>query len=44
MKKKNAAEIKKAIAKAFQEEQDYQQKILREKAKLDRVTNSFNSP
>lgn len=36
MKKKNAAEIKQAIAKAFAEEEEFKQKILREKAQLDR--------
>ena len=41
MKKKNAAEIKKAIAKAFAEEEEYKQKILREKAQLDKV-NTFS--
>lgn len=37
MKKQNAITIKNAIAKAFAEEQEYQQKILREKAHLDKV-------
>lgn len=37
MKKQNAITIKNAIAKAFAEEQEYQQKILREKAQLDKV-------
>jgi hypothetical protein len=37
LKKQNAVTIKNAIAKAFAEEQEYQQKILREKASLDKV-------
>ncbi len=37
IKKQNAVQIKEAIAKAFAEEQEFQQKIFREKAKLDRV-------
>lgn len=37
IKKQNAIQIKEAIAKAFAEEQEYQQKIIREKAKLDKV-------
>jgi Fe2+ transport system protein B len=38
MKKQNAIQIKQIIAKAFAEEQDFQQKIFKEKAKLDKVT------
>lgn len=37
MKKQNAAQIKELIAKASAEEQEYQQKILKEKSKLDKV-------
>jgi hypothetical protein len=37
LKKQNAAEIKAAIAKAFAEEQEFQQKLLKEKAKLNKV-------
>ena len=42
MKRLNAIQIKEAIAKAFAEEQDFQQKIQREKAKLDKVTKLLN--
>lgn len=37
MKKTNAIMIKQAIAKAFKDEQEAQQKILREKGRLDKV-------
>jgi hypothetical protein len=37
IKKQNAIEIKKAIAKAFAQEQEFEQKLYREKAKLDKV-------
>lgn len=37
MKKQNSAQIKELIAKAFSEEQDFEQKILKEKSKLDKV-------
>lgn len=37
MKKKNAAAIKEAIAAAFAKEKDLEQRIWREKAKLDKV-------
>ena len=35
--KENSAMIKEILAKVFEEEQDMQQKITREKAKLDKV-------
>lgn len=38
MKKQNAIQIKQIIAKAFAEEQEFQQKIFKEKARLDKVT------
>ena len=41
MKRLNAIQIKEAIAKAFAEEQEFQQKIIREKAKLDKVIKIF---
>ena len=37
IKKQNAIQIKQAIAKAFVQEQEFEQKIIREKAKLDKV-------
>ena len=37
LKRQNSIQIKQAIAKAFQEEEDFHQKLLREKAKLDKV-------
>lgn len=37
LKKQNAARVKEVLAKAFQEEQEFQQKLFREKAKLDKV-------
>ena len=37
MKKQNAVQIKDAIATAFSKEKDLEQKIFREKAKLDKV-------
>lgn len=39
VKKQNAIQIKQAIAKAFAQEQEFEQKIYREKAKLDKVFN-----
>ncbi len=37
IKKQNAIAIKEIIAKAYKEEQEFQQKILKEKARLDKV-------
>ena len=42
IKKQNAIQIKQIIAKAFAEEQEFQQKIFKEKAKLDKVTLIIN--
>ncbi len=41
LKRKNSIQIKQAIAKAFQEEEEFQQKILKEKARLDRVNDIY---
>ena len=43
LKKQNAAQIKEIIAKAAAEEQEFQQKLLREKAKVDRVSVHVDS-
>ncbi len=41
LKKKNAVLIKEAIAKAFVEEKELEQKLFREKAKLDKVSHKI---
>lgn len=38
LKKQNAAQIKELIAKAHNDEQEFEQKILKEKSKLDKVS------
>jgi hypothetical protein len=43
LKKQNAIAIKEAIAKAYKEEQEYQQKIQKEKARLDKVNRLLNN-
>ena len=41
LKKQNAIQIKETIAKAFAQEQEYEQKILKEKAKLEKVKSTL---
>lgn len=42
LKKQNAVQIKQTIAKAFAQEQEFEQKIYKEKAKLDKVSLLFS--
>lgn len=39
VRKQNSIQIKEVIAKAFAQEQEYEQKILKEKARLEKVFN-----
>lgn len=42
LKKKNAIQIKEMIARAFAQEQEYEQKILKQKASLEKVSTVLN--
>lgn len=41
LKKKNAIQIKEMIARAFAQEQEYEQKILKQKASLEKVSITY---